>query len=71
MEFLLLIFYASAGGVLGMVLGSLAGSMAASVWNLWSVDLPERGIRRKVCGFVCLCVGGFIGVLAGVLYRIL
>jgi len=71
MEFLLLIFYASAGGVLGMVLGSLAGSMAAVVLNLWSVDLPERGIRRKVCGFVGLCMGGFIGVLAGVLYRVL
>jgi hypothetical protein len=57
--------------VLGMVLGSLAGSLATAVWNLWSVDLPERGIRRKVCGFVGLCVGGFIGVLAGVLYRVL
>ena len=71
MEFLLLIFYASAGGVLGMVIGSLAGTLASAVWNLWSVDLAERGIRRKVCSFAGLCVGGFIGGLVGVLYRVL
>lgn len=71
MEFLLLILFVSAGAVLGMIVGSCLGAGVAAVWNLWSVDLGERGMRRKVCGFTGVCLGGFLGAVAGVLYRVL
>ena len=55
--------------VLNRVWGLGAG--VAAVLNLWSVDLGERGMRRKVCGFAGVCLGGFLGAVAGVLYRVL
>ena len=66
-----IVLYVLAGLILGMMVGGLLGGAVASLLNLWSRDLAERGLRRKVCGFVGTCLGGFLGAVAGVLLKVL
>tara|TARA_A100001037_G_C14555179_1_gene373437 strand:+ start:40 stop:246 length:207 start_codon:yes stop_codon:yes gene_type:complete len=66
-----IVLYVLAGLILGMIAGTLLGGVVASLMNLWSKDLAERGLRRKVCGFAGTCLGGFLGAVAGVLARVL
>ncbi len=61
----------SAASILGMIMGALLGTLVASILNLWSNDLAERGMRRKVCGFIGVFVGGGAGALLGLLFRAL
>ena len=66
-----IVLYVLSGFILGMIVGGVLGGAVASLLNLWSSDLAERGLRRKVCGFVGTCLGGFLGAAAGVLMKVL
>ena len=66
-----ILLYVLAGFILGMIAGSLIGSAIASMLNIWSNDLGERGLRRKVCVFSGTWLGGFLGAVVGVLFRVL
>ena len=66
-----IVLYVLAGLILGMIVGALLGGATASLLNLWSGNLGERGLRRKVCGFAGTCLGGFLGAVAGVLVKVL
>ena len=46
-----ILLYVLAGLISGMIAGSLLGGAIASILNIWSNDLGERGLRRKVCVF--------------------
>ena len=66
-----ILLYVVAGLISGMITGSLLGGAIASLINLWSNDLGERGLRRKVCVFSGTWLGGFLGAVVGVLFRVL
>ncbi|MEL0120209.1 MAG: hypothetical protein VXB01_14815 [Opitutae bacterium] len=66
-----ILLYVLAGLISGMIAGSLLGGAIASVLNIWSNDLGERGLRRKVCVFSGIWLVGFLGAVAGVLFRVL
>ena len=66
-----ILLYVVAGLISGMIAGSLLGGAIASLINLWSNDLGERGLRRKVCVFSGTWLGGFIGAVVGFLFRVL
>ena len=66
-----ILLYVLAGLISGMIAGSLLGGVIASILNIWSNDLGERGLRRKVCVFSGTWSGGFIGAVVGFLFRVL
>ena len=66
-----ILLYVLAGFISGMIAGSLIGGAIASMLNIWSNDLGERGLRRKVCVFSGTWLGGFIGAVVGFLFRVL
>ena len=66
-----ILLYVLAGFISGMIAGSLIGGAIASMLNIWSNDLGERGLRRKVCVFSGTWLGGFIGAVVGFSFRVL
>ena len=66
-----ILLYVLAGLISGMIAGSLIGCAIASMLNIWSNNLGERGLRRKVCVFSGTWLGGFLGAVVGFLFRVL